>query len=181
MIKAIWRRVHNKRHEKVNNFVFPMLLCKCCCWAGFQIVPIWDSTYQSDCENSNRWWDTDFITGFTTLVAHESHLDCHMRSIKTHTWFIVLIQTSIQQSLSVNHCMPMWRYWLQCYMMWIISQYLKSIYTGDPWQSMMVSNVSPNDGIITSSTFFVGANWWLMAVHPHMFPNVIEGGWKLGK
>lgn len=81
-IQAIRRGGHNKRHEKEYNFVFPMLLCECCCWAGFQIVPIGDSTYQSDCENSKRWWDTDFIAAFTTLVAHESHVDCHLRSIK---------------------------------------------------------------------------------------------------
>ena len=43
-IQAIRRGGHNKRHEKEYNFVFPMLLCKCCCWAGFQIVPIGDST-----------------------------------------------------------------------------------------------------------------------------------------
>ena len=82
-IQAIPRGGRNKRHKKEYNYVFPMLLCKFCCWAGFQIVPIRDSTYQSDCDNSNRWWDTDFITGFTTLVAHESPLDCHMRSIKS--------------------------------------------------------------------------------------------------
>ena len=70
-IPAIQRGGHNKRHEKEYNFVFPMLLCKCCCWVGFQIGPTVDSTYQSDCENLNRLWDTDFITGFTTLVAHE--------------------------------------------------------------------------------------------------------------
>ena len=70
------------------NFVYPSLLCNCCCWQGSCLIPIGDESYQNDCENTQRWWDTDFISGFAALIAHEAHVHGHLRGCQPRTQLI---------------------------------------------------------------------------------------------
>jgi hypothetical protein len=63
-------------------FIYPILICNCCCWQGSSLIPIGNKGYLEDCAGTRRWWDTDFISGFCSLVAHESHVDGHLRSLK---------------------------------------------------------------------------------------------------
>ena len=61
-------------YAKEYDFVIPTLTCASCCWSNSCLIPVGDKSYQDDCVNTKRWWDTDFITAFAQLVSHESHL-----------------------------------------------------------------------------------------------------------
>lgn len=65
-------------YAKEYNFVMPTLTCGSCCWNGSCLIPVGDKSYFDDCVKTKRWWDTDFITAFAQLVAHESHLDTYV-------------------------------------------------------------------------------------------------------
>jgi hypothetical protein len=78
----------SRAFTKEYNFVYPSLLCNCCCWQGSCLIPIGDESYQNDCENTHRWWDTDFISGFAALVAHETHVYGHLRNCQPRTQLI---------------------------------------------------------------------------------------------
>ena len=66
-------RLDRGKHAKEYEFFYSTFQCPCCCWSGSCLIPISDKSYQKDCEVTNRWWDTDFISGFAQLVAHEAH------------------------------------------------------------------------------------------------------------
>lgn len=53
-------------------FAYPSLKCSCC-FSGSHLLSIGDAAYVADCRNTKRWYDTDFISTFATLVAHHAH------------------------------------------------------------------------------------------------------------
>ena len=97
-VQAAWtnRRtinIHRKYGGRNNTlteytFVYPTLLCETCCFFGSCLVPVGDERYLSDSEYTKRWWDTDFISAFAALVAHEAHTECHIRPIAETTQLI---------------------------------------------------------------------------------------------
>lgn len=88
------RGKRNSSFEKEYQFVYPTLSCCCCCFSGSNLVPVGDEAYMDDCENTNRWWDNDHISSFTSLVAHEQHIDAHLRSDVPKTQLIHCVTPS---------------------------------------------------------------------------------------
>ena len=62
----------NGRKLKSYDFLFPTLLCDCCP-QGSALISVGDNKYFDDCENTNRWLESDFLSSFGTLAAHFSH------------------------------------------------------------------------------------------------------------
>ena len=66
------------------SFIYTALFCNCSCWHGSSLVPIGNK----DClevKSTNRWWDAHFISVFSSVVTHESHVDSHLWPVaKTH-------------------------------------------------------------------------------------------------
>jgi len=54
-------------------FVHKNLYCGICSDHGNSTIPIGDEMYFSACLGDN-WFDTEFIIGFTSLLAHDAHL-----------------------------------------------------------------------------------------------------------
>ena len=65
------------RRRREYGFLYSILDCKVCCHYGSHIIPVGDEAYMSDIKKTKRWWDSDFISGFAALVAHEAHLEAH--------------------------------------------------------------------------------------------------------
>lgn len=58
--------------NQIYNFQYPRIKCGCC-FSGSHLLSIGDETYLDDNENTSRWWDSDFISTFATLVNHHHH------------------------------------------------------------------------------------------------------------
>jgi hypothetical protein len=61
------------RDDKEYDFAYPRLECEQCCFSGGHLVSVGNDEYMRDCANTDRWYDTDFISSFAALVAHEAH------------------------------------------------------------------------------------------------------------
>jgi hypothetical protein len=87
--------------ERKYGFVYAQLKCNQCCFAtGYHMVSIGNVQYRNDCVQTNRWWDTDFISSFVALLAHE-----------THTTSIAVIHCQFpEQILEPNSCKPLSRH-----------------------------------------------------------------------
>ena len=53
-------------------FIYSRFHCTSCCDYGSTIVPIGDDAYFKDCLR-DKWFDTEFISGFCSLIAHDAH------------------------------------------------------------------------------------------------------------
>ena len=45
------------------------------------MIPIGNNQYLEDSKSTDRWFDTEFINAFTSLVAHEAHLEQHSHHV----------------------------------------------------------------------------------------------------
>lgn len=66
------RRQSKKRSTEVYSFVYSTLRCGNCCEYGSTNIPIGDEKYIQACLGT-KWFDTEFITGFAALLAHDAH------------------------------------------------------------------------------------------------------------
>ena len=66
--------------RKKYKFVYPSLACTTCCHLGSNFVPVGDAEYLNDCRTTKRWFDFDFISGFSALVSHEAPLKNYSQS-----------------------------------------------------------------------------------------------------
>lgn len=53
------------------------LQCDHCRVQGTMGVPIGDEQYDHDCRLTERWYDTQLITGFCALLEHDAHMKIH--------------------------------------------------------------------------------------------------------
>jgi hypothetical protein len=61
-----------RRDDKDYEFVYPSLTCSCC-FHGYHLAAVGGDSYLHDCAATRRWWDSDFISTFATLAAHNYH------------------------------------------------------------------------------------------------------------
>ena len=62
-----------RNDEKQYGFIYPRLECDCCL-SGEQLLSIGNDDYLKSCgEGSTKWYESDFIGTFGTLVAHCRH------------------------------------------------------------------------------------------------------------
>lgn len=55
------------------SFVYAGFKCDHCCFHGSMLLALGDSDYIQACKETNRCYETDFIAGFASLVAHHQH------------------------------------------------------------------------------------------------------------
>jgi len=81
-VEEAWKMKHTaavdrnstRKKEAAYQFVFPRLRCEDCCPWGSSGIPIGDEQYFHDCSYTKRWYDTQFISAFCSMVAHDAHL-----------------------------------------------------------------------------------------------------------
>jgi hypothetical protein len=66
-------RKSKARSKEQYVFVHSVLYCNTCCDHGVVSVSIGDDKYFAACLR-DKWFDTEFIIGFTSLLAHDAHL-----------------------------------------------------------------------------------------------------------
>ena len=67
-------RKSKARSSTEYRFVYSRFHCDQCCEFGSTCVPIGDDRYFKDCLRT-KWFDTEFITGFCSLLAHDAHME----------------------------------------------------------------------------------------------------------
>ena len=71
---ARYHRNLTARRSRNFRFLFANLSCQDCCFPDLnRLIPIGDSDYVHHNENTNRWFDGDFISAFSSLTAHYAH------------------------------------------------------------------------------------------------------------
>ncbi len=74
-ISEAWERMNNlKREVKNNNVLSCCLYCDHCRRGGNLIVTVGNSSYEHRLRFSQDWYGTEFITGFTVMIQHDTHL-----------------------------------------------------------------------------------------------------------
>ncbi len=63
-----------KRGRNEYRFTYPSFECPCCA-SGSHLVTFGEPKYYDDCANTRRWWDSDMISSYAALLAHDSHSD----------------------------------------------------------------------------------------------------------
>lgn len=53
-------------------FIYPTLECECC-FLGTSLISVGDEKYMEDCGQTNRWYESDFLSSFGALAAHRRH------------------------------------------------------------------------------------------------------------
>ena len=66
-------RKSRARSKEQYDFVHSVLYCNTCCDHGVVSVSIGNDKYFQACLR-DKWFDTEFIIGFTSLLAHDAHL-----------------------------------------------------------------------------------------------------------
>jgi hypothetical protein len=63
----IWGGQKFKRLYLTLNFIS-------CCFSGYHLITVCNEAYYSKCENTNAWYETDFISSFAALISHKNHV-----------------------------------------------------------------------------------------------------------
>lgn len=65
--------VVTRNDEKKYGFIYPRLECECCL-TGEHLLSIGNEDYLKSCgAGTKKWWESDFIGTFATLLAHSRH------------------------------------------------------------------------------------------------------------
>jgi hypothetical protein len=71
---ARYHRNLTSRRRREFCFLFANLGCQDCCFPDLnRLIPIGDQDYVDQNVNTNRWYDGDFISAFSSLTAHYAH------------------------------------------------------------------------------------------------------------
>ena len=54
--------------------LYPTLNCISSCFSGYHLITVCNEACYSKCENTNAWYETDFISSFAALIAHKNHV-----------------------------------------------------------------------------------------------------------
>lgn len=75
-IDQAWKAVVDKNLMATDEYKMLMCRLQCdeCRSCGTMAVVIGDEKYDHDCRLSERWYDTQFIAGFCTLLDHDAHM-----------------------------------------------------------------------------------------------------------
>ena len=75
-IDEAWKVVQEKNLMSKDWYKILMchLQCDHCRSQGTMAVPIGNPAYDHDCQLSQRWYNTQLITGFCTLLEHDAHM-----------------------------------------------------------------------------------------------------------
>ena len=89
-IKEAWERKRSvtalkkttTKKKEGYNFVYSRLECRECS-PHSRLMSVGDEKYLEACTSTNKWYDTDFISTFCSLVAHDAHtLPCNYPTTK---------------------------------------------------------------------------------------------------
>ena len=79
-IDEAWKVVQEKK--LMSNERYKILMCRLQCdhcrMQGTMGVPIGDGQYDHDCRSTERWYDTQLITGFCALLEHDAHMKINL-------------------------------------------------------------------------------------------------------
>ena len=79
------------------------------CFSGYHVITVRNEACYSEFENTNAWYETDFISSFAALIAYKNHVGsiqfvhCLLQMEKVESQLCKRLKVNVKRVVSVFH------------------------------------------------------------------------------